>query len=144
MELADVMAYKYGTRANPQLHRDARRNKYNMQEAIRKAGVRAITQQLCRSEDEVGVFGRNVGVFSSISCTNNSIYFKINKYIFQVRSFYASLNAKCVVKPNESAGSDSVYLCDGVDEALVAFSKIHDHVNGLGQVNDGALCQVRN
>lgn len=51
--------------------------------------------------------------------------------------------SRCVVKPNESAGSDSVYLCNNCAEAITAFAYIHDHVNGLGQVNDGALCQVR-
>lgn len=53
MELADLMAYKYGTRANPPQHRDSRRNKFNMQETVRKVGIRAITQQLCRSETQV-------------------------------------------------------------------------------------------
>jgi biotin carboxylase len=48
---------------------------------------------------------------------------------------------KCVVKPNESAGTDSVFLCTTVDEALRAFRAIHNNLNGLGQLNDGALCQ---
>jgi hypothetical protein len=54
----------------------------------------------------------------------------------------------CVVKPNESAGTDSVFLCRGkgdtesvVQEALIGFRTIHGQLNGLGQVNDGALVQ---
>ena len=46
-----------------------------------------------------------------------------------------------VVKPNESAGSDSIFKCSTVNEVIDAFKAIHGHTNGLGQVNDGALCQ---
>ena len=48
---------------------------------------------------------------------------------------------KCVVKPNESAGTDSVFLCNTPEEVLTAFTAIHNHSNGLGHTNDGALCQ---
>lgn len=46
-----------------------------------------------------------------------------------------------MVKPNESAGTDSVFLCTTPEEVLTAFSAIHNHSNGLGHTNDGALCQ---
>lgn len=65
---------------------------------------------------------------------------------------------KCVVKPNESAGSDSVTLCKGavteaeaserdqleavVRQATDGFNLVHGQLNGLGHVNDGALVQV--
>jgi biotin carboxylase len=48
---------------------------------------------------------------------------------------------KCVVKPVQSAGSDDVFLCNNVEEALVAHSRIAGKKNGLGLVNDGALIQ---
>ena len=48
---------------------------------------------------------------------------------------------KCVVKPNESAGTDSVFLCNSPAEALDAFRTIDGHANGLGHTNHGALCQ---
>jgi biotin carboxylase len=48
---------------------------------------------------------------------------------------------KCVVKPNESAGTDSVFLCHSPLEVQNAFATIHGHANGLGHQNDGALCQ---
>jgi hypothetical protein len=66
----------------------------------------------------------------------------------EVRDFWTTLEtvvgptAKCVVKPNESAGTDSVFLCQNVDEAIVAFNRIHGQFNGLGHINHGALCQV--
>ena len=39
------------------------------------------------------------------------------------------------------AGSDSVFLCTSPDEVQAAFARINGQFNGLGQVNDGALCQ---
>jgi hypothetical protein len=40
-----------------------------------------------------------------------------------------------------SLGSDSVYLCTSPEEVQVAFARINGQFNGLGMVNDGALCQ---
>ena len=61
-----------------------------------------------------------------------------------VRNFWATLvgdDKKCVIKPNNSAGSDSVFLCENEDQAINAFNTIDGHVNGLGATNHGALCQ---
>ena len=111
VELADRLSCRFRTRTNGEVNTEARRNKFRMQECIRAAGIRAIKQDLCRSEEEVS-------------------------------TFYQTLdNALCVVKPNESAGSDSVYKCGDKEQALKAFLSIHNHSNGLGQINDGALCQ---
>lgn len=112
VELADRLAARFGTRNNGEEWTDARRNKYTMQERIRSVGMRAVKQKLCRSKAEV-------------------------------ETFLATLPSpiKCVLKPNESAGTDSVFLCDSHEEAMGAFSKIHGQINGLGQPNDGALCQ---
>ena len=84
-----------------------------MQETIRSQGLRAIHQQLCRGEADV-------------------------------RAFYSTLpgsEPRCVVKPNMSAGSDSVFLCHSLDDTLRAFRAIDGAHNGLGNVNEGALCQ---
>mmetsp|Transcript_8797 Transcript_8797/g.13163 ORF Transcript_8797/g.13163 Transcript_8797/m.13163 type:complete len:979 (-) Transcript_8797:119-3055(-) len=117
VELAEKLATRYGTRGNGEMYTHLRRSKFSMQNAVRDAGLRAVTQALCRSEEDV-------------------------------RLFWASLvaaagggEAKCVVKPNESAGTDSVYLCQSLVETLTAFNSIHGQFNGLGQINDGALCQ---
>ena len=113
VELSDKLSSRYGTRTNGEEFLDARRNKYNMQEAVRSAGVRAVGQMLCRSESEVREFVANLPNGSS----------------------------KCVVKPNESAGSDSIFLCTTADEAVFGFNSIHGQINGLGLLNDGALVQ---
>jgi hypothetical protein len=48
---------------------------------------------------------------------------------------------KCVLKPNQSAGSDSIHLCETNEQAVAAFHAVHGQINGLGQINDGVLCQ---
>lgn len=45
------------------------------------------------------------------------------------------------MKPNESAGTDHVFLCNSLEETIHAFHQIHGQINGLGHVNSGALCQ---
>lgn len=50
-------------------------------------------------------------------------------------------STKCVLKPNLSAGSDHIHLCESIDAALPAFHSIHGQINGLGHINDGVLCQ---
>ena len=74
-------------------------------------------QKLCRTIEDVTQFTKDLGTSSP------------------------SKEFKCVVKPNESAGTDSVFLCKSPEEAEIAFKSIHNHNNGLGHTNDGALCQ---
>jgi glutathione synthase/RimK-type ligase-like ATP-grasp enzyme len=92
VELAEKLAARFGTRNNGEEMTQARRNKYVMQEEIRKKGVRAVTQKLARTEEEVKVF-----------CAELAAISKGGPF-------------KCVVKPNESAGTDSVFLCNSPTE----------------------------
>lgn len=66
-----------------------------MGEAVRNSGIRAVKQQMCRSEESVSTF--------------------LSEFKQPV---------KCVVKPVQSAGSDDVFLCNSVEEAVTAFHKI--------------------
>lgn len=115
VELAEQLAFKFGTRSNGLKQIRNRRSKFGMQNRLRETNVRSVVQRLCRSEDEAKTFFLEVLGGMGVK--------------------------KCVVKPNESAGSDSVYLCSSLEEVLVAFDRIHGKFNGLGQVNDGALIQ---
>ena len=115
VELAEKLATRYGTRSNNEIQLENRRNKFGMQNRLRETNVRSVTQRLCRSEEAINTF--YLKVLGGMGVT------------------------KCVVKPNESAGSDSVFLCSNPDEVRVAFARINGQFNGLGQVNDGALCQ---
>jgi biotin carboxylase len=115
VELADKLAQVYGTRCNRAVNNEARRNKFNMQAVLSKQGkVRTIQQELCRSTQ-------------------------------QVEDFVAKLTragiTQCVLKPNQSAGSDSVSLCSTEEERAAAFHSVHGQINGLGQINDGVLVQ---
>ena len=112
VELADVLSKKMQCRSNGHENSEIRRNKAKMQEAVRRSGLRAVKQYLCRNEDDVIEFFQSLGV-----------------------------EAKCVIKPNMSAGSDCVFKCNNVNEAIAGFQEINGQSNGLGQVNDGALCQ---
>ena len=112
VELADKLAARYGTRGNGENMIKARRNKYVMQEVIRKSSIRAIKQKLVFDADNA-------------------------------KEFLTTLPQplKCVVKPNESAGSDSIFLCTSESEVFDAIKSINGAVNGLGNINYGALCQ---
>jgi biotin carboxylase len=116
VELTEMLAARLGTRNNGEEMTFARRNKYAMQEAIRAKNIRAVKQKLCMSEDDVREFVKTIV---------HPVTGKI----------------KCVVKPNESAGTDSVFLCNTVEEAIAGFRAIDGHANGLGHQNYGALCQ---
>ena len=116
VELADKLSHAFKTRNNGVDMTEQRRNKYLMQETVREAGLRSIKQKLCRTEDDVTTFCDEVAALNG------------GKLLV-------------VVKPNESAGSDSIFKCSTVNEVIDAFKAIHGHINGLGQVNDGALCQ---
>lgn len=111
--LADQLAEKFATRRNP-LHLSlARRNKYIMGETIRKAGVRAVKQHICSDWTEAETFLRE---------WNPSPY-------------------KVIAKPNQSSGSDGVFLCTSEEEVKQAFETINGAANKLGGTNEGVLVQ---
>ena len=112
VELADRLSSRYKTRSNGEVGTRQRRDKFLMHEALRKTGLRYAKHSLCYTEEDI-------------------------------RNFFVTLSEPkiCVVKPNESAGSDTVTKCITVEQALAAFVSIHGKRNLLGQVNKGALIQ---
>jgi hypothetical protein len=78
VELAEMLAKRYGTRSNNEIQLENRRNKYGMQECLRKANIRSVTQRLCQTAEEIQHFF--LKVLGGMGVT------------------------RCVVKPNESAG----------------------------------------
>ena len=112
VELAERLSNRFRTRANTEGEAKKRRDKCLMQECIRKAGLRSIAQKLCLTEQDV-------------------------------LEFFANLKDPkiCVLKPNESAGSDQVLKCATAAEAVSAFHKINGKTNSLGLVNRGVLVQ---
>ena len=92
----------------------ARCSKYAMGEAIRGRGVRAVGQAICKDWSNAKAF---------------------------IDEIDAAAPFKIVVKPNQSAGSDDVFLCDSEGDVKRAFDKINGAINGLGVVNEGVLLQ---
>jgi len=81
VELADQLAFGLKLRTNGLEKSLARLNKYHMGESVRNAGVRAVTQAMCVTEEEVKAFVRTL----------------------------PGNNSRSVVKPVQSAGSDDVF-----------------------------------
>jgi len=48
---------------------------------------------------------------------------------------------KVIAKPNQSAGSDDVFLCESMDELKSGFDKINGAINAVGVKNEGVLIQ---
>ena len=115
VELADQLSSRLGLRTNGTEGSLARRNKYHMGEKVRNAGVRAVLQATCSSEDQLEAF--------------------------LTKLFIDSGTKKSVVKPVQSAGSDDVFLCNSLEEAKDAFGRIYMKRNGLGQINVNVLVQ---
>ena len=113
VELADSISYRMGLRSNGEEGSLARRNKYHMGEAVRRAGVRAVKQASCTSIDQVTDFLKSL----------------------------TAVPFKCVVKPVQSAGTDDVFLCDTKEDAITAFNRILGKRNGLGLLNESVLVQ---
>ncbi len=105
-----------GLRSNGETGSLARRNKFFMGEKVRDAGVRAVQQCLCTSVAEMLLFLEGL-------------------------PRDAEGRQRSVVKPVQSAGTDDVFLCTTVEEAVTAFTRILGKINGLGLLNDAVLVQ---
>jgi hypothetical protein len=100
------LSHRLGLRSNGEEGSLARRNKFHMGEKVRAAGVRAVKQRLCRTEGELKEFVQTlIPSYNGEDITDDTV-------------------VKCVVKPVQSAGSDDVFLCNSVGEAIIAFSRI--------------------
>lgn len=111
LALMDRLAEYFGLPGNNPQTSDTRRDKYLMQETIRNSGLKAVEQ-----------------------CKVNNIE--------KARYWLANYNKyPVIVKPAESAASDSVYFCDSSDDAIAAVKKILSTKNIFGFTNFHALIQ---
>lgn len=115
VELSDQLSFRLGLRTNGIDKSIARRNKYHMGETVRSTGVRAVKQEVCRTVEQMVAF------------------------LDDLKEEDGSL--RCVVKPVQSAGTDDVFLCQSLDEAIVAFNRILGKINGIGLLNNDVLVQ---
>ena len=113
VELADKLADHLGLACNDINLTVARRNKYDMGETVRSAGVRAPKQMQSSKWGEVEAY---------LQAWNPQPF-------------------KVILKPVDSAGSDGVTLCQSMEECQKAFGDIIGKTNVLGLVNEQLLVQ---
>jgi biotin carboxylase len=111
VEINDYLSEKLGLASNGTEFDYARRDKWAMQERVRECGLRAIKQTAASSMEEVEQF-----------ITNERM-------------------SKWVIKPRRDAGSHGVFLCETLEEARVAFTKITGQITIFGESNDTVLVQ---
>jgi len=99
---------------------EARRNKADMGEAVRAAGVRAVRQLRADRWPPVAEWLETEWGLDPNNGDDPCLL---------------------IVKPLESAGSDGVTKCDCVRDVRNAVEKLVGSVNGLGQINEGVLVQ---
>lgn len=109
--LADRLGEALGLASNGSRLSAARRDKYLMIETVRDAGLRVARQFKAREVDEVVAW--------------------VSRENLQ----------KVVVKPLQSAGTDSVATCQSRSEITMACHRILGQVNQLGLLNEEVLCQ---
>ena len=110
VEVADALSERLSLRSNSTLLTEARRNKFVQSEQIRSKGLRAVKQ------------------FSSDSWDD------IQSWIESELVPDPSSNFKVVVKPQDSAGSDCVTLCNNMEEVRAGYHSIIGKSNVLGLI----------
>lgn len=113
VEVTDFLTEQLGVPSNGTEMTNARRDKYQMGEAVRRAGVRAAKQARVQSWSEMEAFLEDL---------------RPNPF-------------KVVLKPIRSAGSDNVYLCESVEETKHKFEQIIGSQNQLGFQNEAVVAQ---
>lgn len=109
--LADKLAYRLGTCVNNFETSSARRNKFEMQEVLRKNQLRSIFQMKTTSLEEIIKWKKENGL------------------------------QRIVLKPLKSAASDGVFYCDNNDVIKDAFELILGKKDILGNENKEVLVQ---
>lgn len=111
VELADAISAKLGLLSNGTQLSAARRDKFAMAEALRAQGVRCIPHIRAKNLNEI------------------DLWIEANRF------------AKVVLKPINSAGTDSVFICSNAKQVQQAFDKIFGRINRLDLMNDYVLVQ---
>ena len=113
IEVTDFITEALGIPTNGTELTNARRDKYQMGECVRRHGVRATKQARVQAWPEVQTFLGDL---------------RPNPF-------------KVIIKPIRSSGSDHVYLCTSESELRQRFDEILGQKNQLGFVNDAVVVQ---
>lgn len=111
VKLADQLTHDFSFPGNDYALSEARTNKYEMQEAIRRSGLKAIHQFKADSTDSIVRWVKDYGQFPVI------------------------------VKPISSGGTDKVVCCSSLDMVVQSCEAILDKMNLFGFKNNEILVQ---
>jgi uncharacterized membrane protein (UPF0127 family)/biotin carboxylase len=113
VRVADALAHALGAQGNDWALREARRDKFEMVEACRRAGLRVARQVRVTDPESALAWRRAAGL------------------------------GEVVVKPLDSAGGDGVALCRDDAELWAAVQRLVGQPNRLGGKNAGVVVQER-
>ncbi|MFI5779553.1 ATP-grasp domain-containing protein [Nocardia sp. NPDC051570] len=111
VELADELSHRLGLRSNGTQHSSARRNKFQMVETVKAAGIPGTAQVLAADQDTLLAWYAEFGA------------------------------SRVVIKPVSSAGNDGVFFCESEADVLNAFGKLVDTDSALDLRNNAVLAQ---
>ncbi|UQA95671.1 ATP-grasp domain-containing protein [Streptomyces halobius] len=108
--VADLLADELGLPGNDPADSNSHRDKYEMHNRLKKAGLRSMDHFLGRDFEGLLDWARTG-------------------------------NWPVVLKPQASAGTDSVTVCKGEAELETAFRRLYGAINQIGERNDAVLAQ---
>lgn len=118
---------------------EGRRNKYLMNEAMKRAGLKVVKQRLCKTLQEAQDFAAGLQVSDVELSLDDAAAHKEGETIVGLlgegRSSDHVGSPLCVVKPMRGAASDSVFLCQTQNDVQHAFHDIYD-TSILGSMTD--------
>lgn len=152
VELCDRLNCALNLLGNDTKQSSARRNKFIMGEAVRASGIRAVKQAICTDIISVLIFLEDLINIENKLLNKELIRFERFFSYFPLKTLeltnlplelkdFLETSLKCVVKPVQSAGTDDVFLCNTIYDAVVAFSRILGKINGIGILNNEVLVQ---
>lgn len=137
-------AEEFGVRLKVAKHNginEGRRNKFIMNEVMKKAGLKVVKQKLCPTLQEAKDFAAGLGV-SDVEASLYVDEVKERNNEESVRGLLgkgrnSDLVGKnvCIVKPMRGSASDSVFLCHSLKDVQEAYSNIYG-TSILGSMTD--------
>jgi hypothetical protein len=128
---------------------EARRNKYLMNEAVRKSGLAIVQQKRCTSVEEALAFAKELGVNDSPQSPQQTIHPLAISHTTTTGLLGSGRNTQlagsnlCIVKPIRGVASEQVFLCPDLSSVERAFNQIYGNTvfGSPGRSHDTVLVQ---
>ena len=118
---------------------EGRRNKFLMNEAVQRAGLKVVNQRLCKTLQEAQDFAAGLKISDVKTSLGDTEKSKDDETIVGLlgkgRNTEHFESPLCVVKPMRGSASDSVFLCQTMKDVQTAFHDIYDS-SILGSMTD--------